>query len=97
MVGYRLKQLRLARNLSLEALAAEMDGIVTKQAISKYENGTSQPSPDVMTRLARVLGVKAAYFFRDPTINLEFIAYRRKSGLGKREMERVKKVYKYWK
>jgi len=92
MVGHRLKQLRLARNLSLEALAAEMGGIVTKQAISKYENGRAQPSPVVMTKLASVLGVKAAYFFREPTINLEFIAYRRSPTLRKREKERVKSI-----
>ena len=92
MVGHRLKQLRLARNLSLEALAAEMGGIVTKQAISKYENGRAQPSPVVMTKLASVLGVKAAYFFREPTINLEFIAYRRSPTLHRREKERVKSI-----
>lgn len=92
MVGHRLKQLRLARNLSLEALAAEMGGIVTKQAISKYENGRAQPSPVVMTKLASVLRVKAAYFFREPTINLEFIAYRRSPALRKREKERVKSI-----
>ncbi len=92
MIGFRLKQLRLARNLSLEALAAESGGIVTKQAISKYENGKAQPSPVVMTKLASALGVKAAYFLREPTINLEFIAYRRNPGLCKREKERVKSI-----
>ena len=35
MICQRLKQLRLARGLSLDALAAEMGGIVTKQALSK--------------------------------------------------------------
>jgi len=92
MVGHRLKQLRLARNLSLDALAAEMGGIVTKQAISKYENGRAQPSPVVMTKLASVLGVKAAYFFHEPTISVEFIAYRRSPILLKREEERIKGI-----
>lgn len=92
MIGRRLKQLRLARNLSLEALAAEMGGIVTKQAISKYENGRAQPSPVVLAKLADVLGVKAAYFFHEPTISVEFIAYRKSPTLLKREKERVKGI-----
>ncbi len=92
MIGLRLKQLRLARNLSLDALAAELGGIVTKQAISKYENGKAQPSPIVLTKLASVLGVKAAYFLQEPVINLEFIAYRKNPGLRKREKERVKSI-----
>ena len=69
LIGRRLRQLRLARNLSMEALAAEMGGIVTKQAISKYENDRAQPSPTVLTKLASVLGVKATFLFHEPTIN----------------------------
>lgn len=92
ILGRRLRQLRLARNLSLEALAAEMGGLVTKQALSKYENSRSQPSPTVLTKLASVLGVKATYLFHEPTVNVEFIAYRKSSGLSKREDERIKGI-----
>ena len=35
MIGERLTQLRLARNLTLDALSAKMGGIVTKQALVK--------------------------------------------------------------
>ena len=89
MIGRRLRQLRLARNLSLEALAAKMGGIVTKQALSKYENYRAQPSPTILTKLASALGVKAAYLFHEPTLKVEFIAYRKSSGLSKREDERI--------
>lgn len=79
----RLKQLRLARGLSLEDLAAAMGGIVTKQALSKYELGLSKPSPLVLNRLAGALGAKAAYLWSDPSITCKFIAYRKGTGLGK--------------
>jgi Zn-dependent peptidase ImmA (M78 family)/transcriptional regulator with XRE-family HTH domain len=88
----RLKQLRLARGLSLENLAAEMGGIVTKQALSKYELGLSMPSPVVLNRLAGTLGVKAAYLWSEPSIECRFIAYRKGSGLAKAEQQRVESV-----
>jgi transcriptional regulator with XRE-family HTH domain len=88
----RMKQLRLARGLSLEDLAAEMGGIVTKQALSKYELGLARPSPVVLNRLAGALGVKAVYLWSEPTISCKFIAYRKGTGLGKVEEERVESV-----
>jgi len=92
MIGRRLKQLRLARNLSLEALSAEMGGIVTKQALSKYEHDKAQPTPVVLTKLANVLGVKATYLFNEPVVKVEFIAYRKSSALLSREKERVEGI-----
>ena len=92
MIDRRLKQLRLARNLSLEGLAAEMGGIVTKQALSKYEKGKARPSPVVLAKLADVLDVKAAYLFHEPTVSVEFIAYRRCSALRKKEEERIRGI-----
>lgn len=92
MVGQRIKQLRLARGLSLEALAAEMGGIVTKQALSKYEKGKARPSIVVLNKLARALNVKAMYLCSEPNLNVQFIAYRRGSGLKAREQEHVESV-----
>lgn len=92
MLSDRLKQLRLARGLSLDELAAQMGGIVTKQALSKYELGTARPSPVVLNKLAAVLGVKAAHFWAEPSVDVEFVAYRRKSSLPKREQEKVKSL-----
>ncbi len=92
MIGCRLRQLRLSRNLSLEALAAEMGGVVTKQSLSKYEHDKAQPSPVVLAKLANALGVKSAYLFNDPNVNVEFVAYRKSPSLLKREEERVKGI-----
>jgi transcriptional regulator with XRE-family HTH domain len=92
MISQRLRQLRLARGLSLEGLAAATGGIVTKQALSKYEMAKAQPTPVVLNRMAAALGVKAAYLHAKPSVRIEFIAYRKGSGLLKREQEKVENL-----
>lgn len=92
MLGQRLKQLRLARGFSLEALAAEMGGIVTKQALSKYERGIANPSAVVFNKLAPALGVKAVYLWSEPEIKIRFIAYRKGSKLAKKEQAKVEGI-----
>lgn len=89
MIEKRLKQLRLAKGLSLDGLAAQLGGFVTKQALSKYERGKAKPSPVVLNKLASVLGVRAAALWAEPTISCNFIAYRKGSGLTKQEQFRV--------
>jgi len=92
MIGERLAQLRLARNLTLDALSAKMGGIVTKQALSKYEQNQAQPSPLVLTKLSAALGVKANYFLSPPQITVKFVAYRKATSLLPREKARVESV-----
>ena len=92
MLAQRLKQLRLARGLSLDALVEQMGGLVTKQAISKYENGRAQPAPTVLRALAKTLGVKAAELMRPPEVEVKFIAYRKGSGLRKKEQSQVENL-----
>lgn len=90
MLGQRLRQLRLARGMTLDALAAAMGGAVTRQAIFKYERGIAQPGPKVLTLLAKALGVKAASLWAVPALSVEFMAYRKGTALGARELDRVK-------
>ena len=88
----RIKQMRLAKGLSLEALAHEMGGLVTKQALSKYEKGLSKPSPIVASRLAAVFGVKALHLWSSPAVSVDFVAFRRLSKLGEKEKAKIKAV-----
>ena len=89
MLAQRLRQLRLARGMSLDALAAALGGAVTKQALSKYELGKAAPSPRVLALLAGALGVKATELAAPPDVQVSFIAYRRRASLPVREQERV--------
>ena len=92
MIAERLKQIRLARGYSLDALVNEMGGLVTKQAISKYETGKAQPTPTVLKALAKALKVKAAELLRLPQIQVELIAYRKGAGLRKKEQTQVENL-----
>lgn len=55
--GVRLRAARKMASLSMEELARRLGGIVTKQAIAKYEAGRMRPSPEVLERLAQVLDI----------------------------------------
>lgn len=89
MLAKRLKQLRLAKGFTLDELAAETGGFVTKQAISKYELGKSTPSPAVVTRLAGALGIKSAELLFEPEYRIQLIAYRRAAGMSVKVQETV--------
>ena len=83
----RIKQLRLARGLSLDQLADAMGGIVTKQALSKYELGASTPSAPVLNQLARALAVKAMELWSAPPFEVTFLGYRKRVSLPQRWQE----------
>lgn len=51
----RLRAARLRAGLSLEDLAQKLGGIITRQAIAKYEKGLISPSPEVLEHLLQVL------------------------------------------
>lgn len=92
MFNQRLRQLRVARGLSLEALSAQIGGIVSRQALLKYEQGKMKPSSIVMSKLASALNVKAMDLLREPIVRAEFVGYRSKSRLSKRERDRIQNL-----
>ncbi len=61
-IGSRLREARETRQMSSAGLA-ELVG-VTPQGMSQYEHGHNTPSPDVLTRLVKVLRFKVEFFFR---------------------------------
>lgn len=88
----RIRTLRLARGLTQSELAARMGGLVTKQALSKYETGKAYPSPTVASRLAQALDVGTVELLSTPRYQIEFVAYRRHAGLGVRSQEQLQGV-----
>ncbi|WP_323166393.1 helix-turn-helix transcriptional regulator, partial [Pseudomonas bubulae] len=69
MINDRIRRARLLRGMSLEALALSL-GDITKQGLSKYEKGLSQPSSRRLLQLAKALEVSPEYFFRPPALPL---------------------------
>lgn len=49
-----LKNVRRMRGFTLEEVSQRLNGMVTKQAISKYERGLMKPSPVVMDALCKL-------------------------------------------
>lgn len=58
-IGEKIYQLRKQQNLSQEALAERVN--VTRQAVSKWELGTSVPELETVVALARTFGVTTDY------------------------------------
>ena len=88
--GNRLRSARKMAGLSMEDLANNAGGIVTKQAISKYEKGIMKPSSNVLIPLAKALGVKPEYFYRHSEIELSGMQFREKSNLSVKKIESLK-------
>lgn len=61
----RIKELRLARGLSLEALGAAMPSELTASTVAKLENGRMACSIDYVNELSRVFQVEPADIFHD--------------------------------
>ncbi len=89
MIGERLRQLRLARGLTQDALIEMIGEIITKQALSKYENEKMKPSATILREIASALGVKTAQIFSEPEYRFKFVAFRKGSTVRKREQERI--------
>lgn len=81
MLGERIKQIRLAKGLSLRTLAEKM-GCVSAQAISNYETDKDTPSSSVLLSLADVLGTSVSDLFQRVSISLGEPAYRKCSTMS---------------
>lgn len=55
----RLKELRIERGLKLKEVAEYMN--VTIRAISRYEDGTREPSVDMIVKFCKLYNVSADY------------------------------------
>ena len=80
MIGHKLKVARSASGLSLRGLADAMDGIVSAQAIGKYERNEDMPSSRVLIALAAALHVTEDYLLSEDELALEGVEFRKKAG-----------------
>jgi Zn-dependent peptidase ImmA (M78 family)/transcriptional regulator with XRE-family HTH domain len=77
MIGARLKLARSAAGLSLRALEDRLEGLVTAQAIGKYERDEMMPSSAVLIALAKVLGVTEEHLLNTADIELVGVEFRK--------------------
>jgi Zn-dependent peptidase ImmA (M78 family) len=85
MIGQRLKLARAASGLSLRELEAAIGGLVTAQAIGKYERDEDMPSSGVLSALARGLNISEDYLLATDDMVLDGVEFRKKGIASKRE------------
>ncbi len=89
MINDRIRRARLLRGLSLEALAQKM-GDITKQGLSKLEQGNISPNSTRLLQLADALDVNPEYFFRAEALPLAPLEFRKLAKMPKYRQEQVK-------
>ena len=92
LLGDRLRQARKARGWSLATLAEAAGGVVTRQALYKYEKGQDIPRSGILLALAQAMEVTVDFFFRplSSLVTLSELACRKRSGLGKRNLAAIR-------
>ena len=89
MFSERLKLARKRSGLSLRALSAAMGGIVSAQAVGKYERAEMMPSSTVAIALANALEVPLSYLLSPSKVSLESVEFRKLSSTSARERATV--------
>ena len=77
MFSERLKLARKRSGLSLRALSSVMDGVVSAQAIGKYERAKMMPSSTVAIALTEALEVPLSYLLSPSRVSLESVEFRK--------------------
>lgn len=81
----RLHNARLMRGLSMQQLCDMMGNIITKQTLSKYENGVMLSKSDIVIALCDALEINPDYLFSYKSSTPKNIRYSKLQGLSKRE------------
>lgn len=88
----RLKQARILKKISMDQLVLLIGGIVTKQAISKYESAKMKPTSAILIALATALDVDVEYFLRPFAfdVNQFQVSFRKKSDTKAKDVNALK-------
>lgn len=70
--GIRLASARKMAGMSLQTLADTLGNVITKQSLSKYEQGVMKPDSRLLVKLANILNVPVDYFYDEPTVEIKF-------------------------
>lgn len=81
----RIKSARLMNGYSLQDLANEMDNIISRQALHRYEKAEVIPDEEMINKLSKALNVNSDYFFRTTKIELSDIEFRKLDKIPKKE------------
>ena len=86
----RLKNARKMRGFSLQELSDVLNQAISKQDLNRLESGIKLPDSDIVSKLCASLNVTVDYFFRNPSVSLDHVEFRKLKKLPVREKEKVK-------
>jgi len=85
----RLKAARKMKGFSLQDLAAVTENKWNKQYLNRLETGEAKPDSETLYILSKALAVNSEYFFRESTVGLEDVRFRKLKKLPVKEQEKV--------
>jgi Zn-dependent peptidase ImmA (M78 family)/DNA-binding XRE family transcriptional regulator len=85
----RLKAARKMNGYSLQDLSDAIDHQLNKQALNRLETGESSPDSETIHLLSKALKVTNGYFFRQSTVALNDVKFRKLKKLSSKEQEKV--------
>jgi len=89
MIGNRIRLAREALGWSLRRLEERINGLVSAQAIGKYERNEMMPSSGVLLALASALQVSPEFLLSEKEIDLESVDFRKVPADGARDERAV--------
>jgi Zn-dependent peptidase ImmA (M78 family)/DNA-binding XRE family transcriptional regulator len=85
----RLKAARKMNGFSLQDLSDAINNQLNKQALSRLETGEAKPDSETLGLLCKALHVTPDYFFRESTVALDDVRFRKLKKLPVKEQEKV--------
>lgn len=92
LVANRIKNARILKSYSQQYVADELG--VSKQMVSKYENGDALPTSSRFLKLSKLFGLKIDYFFNSFQIELGEVNFRKKSSFSQKKQNSLKEQIK---
>lgn len=88
--GSRLQLARKMSGLSYQGLADKLNGLVTKQALHKYEQGRMHPDSEKLIAIANALNVTVDFFYREEAVQIDKVDFRKRKALTATHEEAIK-------
>lgn len=91
-----LKNIRRMRGLTLDEVSQRLNGMVTKQAISKYERGLMKPSSTVMNALCKLYQASPDFLLGRKPVVLSDFSFRSKEPVPQKLKQRIISKVQIW-
>lgn len=91
-----LKNIRRMRGLTLDEVSQRLNGMVTKQAISKYERGLMKPSSTVMNALCKLYQASPDFLLGRKPVVLSDLSFRSKEPVPQKLKQRIISQVQIW-